>query len=206
MKNCPRQHRCESRSFFVTSPREFTVCRPSGRNKCRPRGLHRHGPRLELPMYSGKVRLLQRRVAYVSRLFSPCFGKATVILSWRPLGWKDHIRPLACSEFVTRIRGIMTLKSALQDLRETTLAAVSGLLAKLAYLGSLRRREGMYKHWHVPGAWVGAVRPRVEGGSYRGIVDGAANADSRSGGRLARIEPRQREDRGNLRRRHARTV
>ena len=41
----------------------------------------------------------------------------------------------------------MTLKSALEDLRETTLAAVSGLLAKLAYLGSLRRREGGYRHW-----------------------------------------------------------
>ena len=41
----------------------------------------------------------------------------------------------------------MTLKSALQDLRETTLTAVAGLLAKLAYLGSLRRREGGYKHW-----------------------------------------------------------
>jgi hypothetical protein len=41
----------------------------------------------------------------------------------------------------------MTLKSALQDLRQTTLAAVSGLLAKLAYLGSLRRREGGYAHW-----------------------------------------------------------
>ncbi|MFZ0319306.1 MAG: hypothetical protein WAL56_09280 [Candidatus Sulfotelmatobacter sp.] len=41
----------------------------------------------------------------------------------------------------------MTLKSALQDLRETTLAAVAGLLAKLAYLGSLRRHEGGYKHW-----------------------------------------------------------
>jgi hypothetical protein len=41
----------------------------------------------------------------------------------------------------------MTLKSALQDLRETTLAAVSGLLAKLVYLGSLRRREGGYQHW-----------------------------------------------------------
>ncbi len=40
----------------------------------------------------------------------------------------------------------MTLKSALQDLRETTLAAVSGLLAKLAYLGSLRRESG-YLHW-----------------------------------------------------------
>jgi len=41
----------------------------------------------------------------------------------------------------------MTLKSALQDLRETTLAAVTGLLAKLAYLASLRRREGGYRHW-----------------------------------------------------------
>lgn len=41
----------------------------------------------------------------------------------------------------------MTLKSALQDLRETTLAAVSGLLGKLSYLASLRRREGGYLHW-----------------------------------------------------------
>jgi hypothetical protein len=41
----------------------------------------------------------------------------------------------------------MTLKSALQDLRETTLAAISGLLAKLAYLASLRRSEGGYQHW-----------------------------------------------------------
>jgi hypothetical protein len=41
----------------------------------------------------------------------------------------------------------MTLKSALQDLRETTLAAISGVLAKLTYLGSLRRREGGYRHW-----------------------------------------------------------
>jgi len=41
----------------------------------------------------------------------------------------------------------MTLKSALQDLRETTLGAISGLLAKLAYLASLRRSEGGYTHW-----------------------------------------------------------
>jgi hypothetical protein len=63
--------------------------------------------------------------------------------AWR----KEYSRSLACSEFVTGIRIKMTLKSALQDLRETTLAAVSGLLAKLAYLGSLRRREGGYLHW-----------------------------------------------------------
>lgn len=41
----------------------------------------------------------------------------------------------------------MTLKSALQDVRETTLAAVSGLLGKLAYLGSLRRGSTRYQHW-----------------------------------------------------------
>src|ERR1700722_3566693 len=41
----------------------------------------------------------------------------------------------------------MTLKSALQDLKETTLAAVSGLLGKLAYLASLRSSQGRYQHW-----------------------------------------------------------
>jgi len=41
----------------------------------------------------------------------------------------------------------MTLKSALQDLKETTLAAVSGRLGKLAYLVSLRRAPGRYHHW-----------------------------------------------------------
>jgi hypothetical protein len=41
----------------------------------------------------------------------------------------------------------MTLKSALQDVKETTLAAVSGLLGKLVYLASLRRAQGRYEHW-----------------------------------------------------------
>ena len=41
----------------------------------------------------------------------------------------------------------MTLKSALQDVKETTLSAISGLLARLAYLGSLRRAHGHYEHW-----------------------------------------------------------
>ena len=41
----------------------------------------------------------------------------------------------------------MTLKSALQDVKETTLAAVTGLLGKLAYLASLRRAQGRYEHW-----------------------------------------------------------
>jgi hypothetical protein len=41
----------------------------------------------------------------------------------------------------------MTLKSALQDLKETTLVAVSGLLGKLRYLASLRHAQGRYQHW-----------------------------------------------------------
>lgn len=41
----------------------------------------------------------------------------------------------------------MTLKSALQDIKETTLAAVTGLLGKLVYLASLRREHSHYQHW-----------------------------------------------------------
>ena len=41
----------------------------------------------------------------------------------------------------------MTLRSALQDIKETTLSAVSGLLGKLSYLGSLRGAQGRYQHW-----------------------------------------------------------
>jgi len=41
----------------------------------------------------------------------------------------------------------MALRSALQDVKETTLSAINGLLARLAYLGSLRRAHGKYEHW-----------------------------------------------------------
>jgi len=41
----------------------------------------------------------------------------------------------------------MTLRSALQDVKETTLAAVTGRLGKLTYLASLRRPRGGYEHW-----------------------------------------------------------
>lgn len=43
----------------------------------------------------------------------------------------------------------MTLISALEDVKRTTLSAVSGLLAKLAYLASLRRGSDRYEHWGV---------------------------------------------------------
>jgi hypothetical protein len=56
----------------------------------------------------------------------------------------------------------MTLRSALEDLRETTLAAVSGVLNRLAYLASLRRRDGAYKHW-------GLAQQHGEGSSERAL-------------------------------------
>lgn len=43
----------------------------------------------------------------------------------------------------------MTLKSALQDVKETTLGAISGALGKLCYLASLRRAQGRYEHWGI---------------------------------------------------------
>ena len=41
----------------------------------------------------------------------------------------------------------MPLQSPMDDLRRTTLQAISGLLAKLEYLSDLRTQEGHYSHW-----------------------------------------------------------
>src|SRR6201993_2835461 len=41
----------------------------------------------------------------------------------------------------------MSLKSALQDIKETPLSAVAGWLGKLTYLASLRGGQGRYQHW-----------------------------------------------------------
>lgn len=41
----------------------------------------------------------------------------------------------------------MTLRSALEDLKQVTLSRLSGLLAKLTYLASLRRGSEGYEHW-----------------------------------------------------------
>ncbi len=41
----------------------------------------------------------------------------------------------------------MTLKSAFEDLSQTTLHAISGCLKRLEYLAGLRRLRGEYVHW-----------------------------------------------------------
>jgi hypothetical protein len=41
----------------------------------------------------------------------------------------------------------MTLKSVKEDLKASTLRAISGLFGKLEYLSSLRQEDGSYSHW-----------------------------------------------------------
>jgi len=66
----------------------------------------------------------------------------------------------------------MTLKSALQDLKETTLAAVSGLLGKLAYLASLRHAEGRYEHWGMEAVHGGESSERALRTAHAEVVAG----------------------------------
>ena len=66
----------------------------------------------------------------------------------------------------------MTLKSALQDVRETTLAAVSGLLGKLSYLASLRRAEGGYEHWGLQSVYGAEPANRALRTAHSEVVAG----------------------------------
>jgi len=66
----------------------------------------------------------------------------------------------------------MTRKSALQDVKETTLAAVSGLLGKLAYLASLRRTEGRYQHWGMESVHGAESSERALKSAHAEIVAG----------------------------------
>ena len=55
----------------------------------------------------------------------------------------------------------MTLKSALEDLKQNTLSTVSGLLARLAYLASLRRGNGQYEHWGMKSVYGSEAAERA---------------------------------------------
>src|SRR5881628_1912002 len=53
--------------------------------------------------------------------------------------------------FGNRNNRIMTLKSALEDVLDTTLAAVSGIIGKLEYIAGLRDGSKKYTHWGLQG-------------------------------------------------------
>ncbi len=65
----------------------------------------------------------------------------------------------------------MTLKSALQDVKETTLAAVGGLLGKLAYLASLRSK-GRYEHWGMESVYGAESSERALRTAHAEVVSG----------------------------------
>ncbi|MFZ0286949.1 MAG: hypothetical protein WAL32_17105 [Terriglobales bacterium] len=57
----------------------------------------------------------------------------------------------------------MTLISALEDLRETTLQAITGCFRKLEYVAGLRDKSGTYTHW-------GLVRVYGEGTAEKALI------------------------------------
>lgn len=64
----------------------------------------------------------------------------------------------------------MTLKSALEDLKQNTLSALSGLLARLAYLGSLHRESGHYEHWGMKSVYGAETADRAIRTAHAEIV------------------------------------
>lgn len=69
----------------------------------------------------------------------------------------------------------MTLKSALQDVKETTLAAMTGLFGKLAYLASLRR-GGRYAHWGLQSVHGAESAERALRTAHNEVVNGVLRA------------------------------
>ncbi len=70
----------------------------------------------------------------------------------------------------------MTLKSALQDVKDTTLAAVAGLLGKLAYLASLRGPQGRYEHWGLEAVHGPESSERALKSAHAEVVTGILRA------------------------------
>jgi hypothetical protein len=66
----------------------------------------------------------------------------------------------------------MTLKSAIQDLKETTLSAISGLFGKLRYLVSLRRQHGRYYHWGMESVYGATASERALKAAHSDVVSG----------------------------------
>ena len=64
----------------------------------------------------------------------------------------------------------MRLKSALEDFETNTLAAVSGLLRRLTYLGSLRDGKGTYGHWGLAKAHGDDAAQRALRASHRALL------------------------------------
>jgi hypothetical protein len=66
----------------------------------------------------------------------------------------------------------MTLRSALEDLKQTTLSRLSGSLAKLSYLASLRRGSEHYEHWGMKSVYGAEAAEKALKTAHAEIVAG----------------------------------
>lgn len=64
----------------------------------------------------------------------------------------------------------MPFRSALEDFEETTLDAISGVFAKLHYLGTLHDGEGKYSHWGMERVHGAEVAERAIRSSHVAVV------------------------------------
>jgi hypothetical protein len=64
----------------------------------------------------------------------------------------------------------MTLKSVKEDLKASTLRAISGLLGKLGYLASLRQEDGSYSHWGLTRMHGEVAAQEALAEAHRGVV------------------------------------
>jgi len=64
----------------------------------------------------------------------------------------------------------MTLISALEDLHQTTLKAVSGFLRRLEYLSGLRDKEGDYEHWGLNRVYGDLASKRALAQAHRAML------------------------------------
>ncbi len=77
-----------------------------------------------------------------------------------------------CNHFIFRKRNKMTLKSAFEDLTETTLHPISGMLGKLDYLSSLRGATGYYEHWGLGRVHGELAAQRALAEAHRSMLSG----------------------------------
>lgn len=64
----------------------------------------------------------------------------------------------------------MTLSSAVQDLQETTLRALFGLLRKLEYVAGLRDPQGNYSHWGLNRVYGDHAARRAMANAHRSVL------------------------------------
>ncbi len=64
----------------------------------------------------------------------------------------------------------MTLSSAVQDLQDTTLKAIAGLLRKLEYLAGLRNRDDGYSHWGLNRIYGDFAARKAMAGAHSAVL------------------------------------